>query len=363
MQRKIEIIKENTRNMHLLIVDTQNDGISSAEESLGDFFGTTSYKSGLKESYIFFRTQTQKPVDLILIHFNALESGVVEFVRKVREKDPAMQIIVTSSLESCKPLEELLLYGMAAIMKTPYREEELLMVFERVVSQISEKKLLDFYLNQLEIMAKESVARKNEIRKLTKTQESRTPKLALQEKETPKEESKISLVEKYQIRSSVGEMENVDVNELDVFGSEKIQQFRDEIAEYEAALCNVDHKNTGALRGVLHEVLEALRVLVRTINTLGVFPVAQNAAANLIEFVDTLSDAQLQDEDKRELFIDILIAMLADFDTWINLVFIRQNAQNIHYFDASFANTCLELEMIFKEESVKASDEDTLEFF
>ncbi len=253
---------------------------------------------------------------------------------------------------------------MAALIQSPCEDEELLVVFERVVSQISEKKLLDFYVNQLEMMAKESVARKNEIRKLTKTQESRTPKLGTQEKEVIQEEPKISLVEKYQIRSSVGEMENVDVNELDSFGSDKIQQFREEIAEYEAALCGVDHSNTPALRGVLHEVLEALRVLVCTINTLGVFPVAQNAATNLIEFVDGLSDAQLQDEDKRELFIDILIAMLADFDTWINLVFIKQNAQNIHYFDASFANTCLELEMIFKEDAtVKVSDEDTLEFF
>ncbi len=104
MKRKIEIIKENARNMHLLIVQSNRDTEPFYKEKFEEFFGTTSTKYGLKESYLFFRTQTQKPVDLIVIHYNDLEGGVVEFVRKVREKEPAMQIIVVSSLDSCKPL-------------------------------------------------------------------------------------------------------------------------------------------------------------------------------------------------------------------------------------------------------------------
>ena len=48
---------------------------------------------------------------------------------------------------------------------------------------------------------------------------------------------------------------------------------------------------------------------------------------------------------------------------WIDLVFISKKTDNIHYFDASFANTCLELEMIFKVNEKKINDEDILEFF
>ena len=55
--------------------------------------------------------------------------------------------------------------------------------------------------------------------------------------------------------------------------------------------------------------------------------------------------------------------MLEDFDKWIDLVFISKKTDNIHYFDASFANTCLELEMIFKSKDNIKYDDDNLEFF
>ena len=59
--------------------------------------------------------------------------------------------------------------------------------------------------------------------------------------------------------------------------------------------------------------------------------------------------------------IDGLLFLLTDINDWIILVFVQRVASNINYFDASFANGCMEVEMIFAPED--DDDEDGLDFF
>ena len=62
------------------------------------------------------------------------------------------------------------------------------------------------------------------------------------------------------------------------------------------------------------------------------------------------------------MFVEILIGLGKDLELWIKEIFIKRDAQDIHYFDASFANNCLELEIIFHKNELEESADD-LEFF
>jgi len=360
MAKKLEIIKEDARELNLLILST-SEGLSELNSiNYEELFKGFVVKNSPQEAYLYFRSNA---VDMIVIDFDSEQSSAMgEFMRKVRERDSDIQIILMSEESSCRELSELLFYGVGSLLIKPFTKEQELDALHRSVALIHERKLLEFYVNQLEAITKESIARKSAQLKQKKSQQNQSD-VEQSQKDEPIQSD--TLVDKYKIRNSVNEMENIDVNELDMLGSERIQHFRENIIEYESKLCSVDHKDTPALRAELHKVLEGLRDLVRTINVLGVFSIASNAAVNLIEFVENLEDSAFEDEEKRELFLDILISMMGDFDRWINLVFIEQTAQNIHYFDASFANTCLELEMIFKDTKSQShkEDEETLEFF
>jgi len=55
------------------------------------------------------------------------------------------------------------------------------------------------------------------------------------------------------------------------------------------------------------------------------------------------------------------MSVLEDLYNWIDMVFVQKNTDNVNYFDASFSNTCLELENIFESET--SQDDDSLDFF
>lgn len=356
MDRAIgQIIKEDAKNVHLLIVEDDFVMQELYHRIFDGLFEKFVIKDNGVDAYEYYKKQSYSPVDLIITDTHMPQMDGIELVEKIRKKDFDVHIIVMTIEKDFNIMKSYVLNGVDAILPKPYDEKITMKVMQRTLHKISEKKLLELYIDQLELMAKESVALKSAALKKRIGQE-RVPKLKknFQEK---------GLKDKYKIRESIHHMEDVDVEELDTFGREKIDTFRENIANYEQALCSVEVSNDmNALRTAVTEVLDGLFTLVQALNVLGAFPVAANAAIHLVKFMASLDDSVFQDSAKRTLFIDILLAMLGDFDKWIDTVFVSRTANNIHYFDASFANTCLELEMVFKTESVK-EEADSLEFF
>jgi len=358
MEKNItQMIKEDAKNINILIAEDDLTMQALYRRLFDGLFCNFVMKNNGAEAYEYFCDKKNKSIDLILTdNYMPIMNGM-EFVQKIREIDFNVRIIVMTSEEDLNTMRAYMLSGVDAILPKPYNEELTMKVLQRTLHHINEKKLLEHYVEQLELMARENVARKSEAFKKRDATEERVPKLKKNQtqEQTP--------VQKYMIRESVNDMENVHVSDLDMIGKDKIYDFREKIADYEFLLCSVDVKNIPSLRSALKIALEGIRELIVALDMMGEFPVASNAAKNLIFFVENLKDEALTSLDKKELFIDILVSMLEDFDKWIELVFISQKTDNIHYFDASFANTCLELEMIFKSDMYDTDDENSLEFF
>ena len=359
----VQMIKEDGKHIRVLIAEDDLVMQAFYRRMFDGMFETLIIKDNGAEAYEYFCDKKNKPVDLIITdNYIPIMDGM-ELVQKIRERDFGVRIIVVTIEVDYNLMHDYMLSGVDAILPKPYNEELTMKVLHRTLHYINEKKLLEHYVEQLEWMARENIVRKSAELKQRGDVIERTPKLKKNVPEIVPEQKEQTLEEKYMIRNSINDMEHVDVDSLDIIGQERIELFQEEISDLEFALCAVEDGDIPALRVALMKVLEGIRGLVRTINVLGVFPIAANAATNLIRFIEKLDNSELEDSAKRELFIDILISMLQDFDKWIDMVFISRRTENIHYFDASFANTCLELEMIFKVKEHKKSDAEVLEFF
>lgn len=366
MEKNIaQMIKEDAKGINILIAEDDLTMQALYRRLFAGLFCNFVIKNNGAEAYEYFCDKKNKPVDLILTDNNMPIMGGMELVQKIREIDFNVRIVVITSEEDLNLMRDYILNGVDAILPKPYNEKLTMKVLQRILHYINEKKLLEHYVEQLELMARENVARKSEQLKKRIPGEERVPKLKKAEVTNAEQPSKqdTTLVQKYMIRESVSNMENADVDDFDIIGRDKMDDFREKIADYEFLLCSVEDEDISALRVALKTVLEGIRELIAGLDMIGEFPVAANAAKNLIFFVENLKDEALLSPDKKELFIDILVTMLEDFDKWIEMVFLSKQTDNIHYFDASFANTCLELEMIFKPQANSVDDENSLEFF
>lgn len=74
------------------------------------------------------------------------------------------------------------------------------------------------------------------------------------------------------------------------------------------------------------------------------------------------TDLSAMEDGKRKVLVKMLGLIHEDLKNWWESVFIRQDAQNIHYLDSSLFSSCLQVEMALEEKKV-AEDDDDFELF
>ena len=85
------------------------------------------------------------------------------------------------------------------------------------------------------------------------------------------------------------------------------------------------------------------------------------AIKTLIEFLRNLGEKEFKSDNLKNL-VSQLLNLLNDLSSWREIIFIKQEAIDIHYLDASLLSSCLQLEAIF-EENKEVDEGDDLEFF
>jgi len=149
---------------------------------------------------------------------------------------------------------------------------------------------------------------------------------------------------------------------LDSMIFDKIEEFVEQLDQYNALLYGLEDIDTNDIHNQLAEINEILSIFYDSVNSLSAFPIIVRTFNQLMEFLNSLNNEQLEDRDKRVMLVKMLIGLGDDLENWIKTIFIEQTTDDIHYFDASFANNCIEIEALFCEEELE-SDEDDLEFF
>lgn len=109
-------------------------------------------------------------------------------------------------------------------------------------------------------------------------------------------------------------------------------------------------------------VADALEVYNEVIDAMIEFQHLAFAIESLIEFLRKLDENKLKDEKTKKMIL-LLTNMISDLASWRKTIFIKQEANDIHYLDSSLLSSCLQIEMIFNDKEIKEEDENELELF
>ncbi len=111
----------------------------------------------------------------------------------------------------------------------------------------------------------------------------------------------------------------------------------------------------------IQKVSELFLDYVEVIEELVEFEHLAYAIVSLANFLANLEESQL-DEKKIKKLTTLLLSLISDLSSWRVNLFVKQEANDIHYLDSSLLSSCLQIESIFAEEKT-SEEEDNLEFF
>ena len=352
MQKTInEIVKEYAKSMSILVVDDEDMLLDVYARIFKDIFFKVDTASNGLEAYDKWVKNNDK-YDIVITDIIMPKMDGFELIKKIRLKSHDQRIIILSAMFDMNEMRDIISLGIDGIMLKPYDHEAMFQVLERVLKIIHNAKMVNMQLKQLKLMAKDNVDLKASIKKVEQTNPNKKPTSANK-----------SLENKYSIRDTLkGTDSQTLVSTIDYYDMDKIELFQDNLEKYESIIYSLASSNASQTKEQLGVAAEGLNELINLLNNFGVFSVTINATENLVAFIKNIDEKLLEDIDKKELLEDTFLAILEDLNNWIDTVFVKKEAANINYFDASFANTCLELESIFTAEKLE-EEEESLEFF
>lgn len=346
-------VQKLAKNASILIVDDSKVSLEMYRLMLDELFLNTYTAVNGKEAYDLWM-EKEKNIDIILTDMVMPVMDGNELISKIRKESNSQRIMVLSGLENLNEMRDIIDHGVDGIMLKPFKEEKVFPILLRVLSMVKAKKILKQQYIQLRVLSKENVSLKNDAIKIQE--------IPLSEEVTSKAEDK----SKYAIRKSfIKDQEKTEdfFESLDYENIDDADKLQYELEDMEAKLFHL--KKSDNLEDIRLVILESTNIFIALkifMEKLHSFEVASDASSNLVEYIENLDFSVMEDESKRSLFLEVYISMFEDIYKWIKIVFVDNDKENINYFDASFANSCLELEAVFSGNMIE-EDDCELEFF
>jgi DNA-binding NtrC family response regulator len=130
----------------ILIVDDELGARESLEVILEETYHTLSVGSGEEALKALQKT----PVDLIILDVNMPDMDGLEVLRKVKEQDEEIDVVMVSALNLARKAAEAIKLGAYDYMTKPYEPEDLLSTVERVIGKQKLRREVDFLRKEVE---------------------------------------------------------------------------------------------------------------------------------------------------------------------------------------------------------------------
>ncbi len=130
----------------ILIVDDEPGARESLEVILEDDYQLLSVGGGQEA----LETFQKKPVDLILLDVNMPDMDGLAVLRKIKEKDEEIDVIMVSALNQARKAVESIKLGAYDYITKPYEPEDILSTVNRVISKQKLYKELDLLRREVE---------------------------------------------------------------------------------------------------------------------------------------------------------------------------------------------------------------------
>ena len=420
-KNKIQQMKENTRELNILVVEDNKVFHAMYKKLLAGYFQHyTIAMDGLEGLKLY--EKNPKKYDIIISDHQMPNMDGLEMITQIKHINPDAHVIFITGTSEIEILTEVSHLSIDAIISKPLNKLQLLAKIDDIAKKIIDKRDMEAYVAQLEdinhsIWTFKDILRKkikplsfipetkalyaelevliNKPISLIKAEDALSIEDVISEKEedfdvekamqeykeegvqeisspapSPEvsQESQPEVEGRFKdIRYSVVDKISAEefVSEIDEGTFSELDDFREDLDNFNMLLNDMSLCEPSHFYGYLDQVAAFYHRLFQTINAFVVFGAIENTFKEFANFIENIQREQIEDIEKQNILIDALFALSDDLSKWIDIVFYERNTDNIHYFDASFANTCLEIESMFHNQEAEAAedDEELLEFF
>jgi two-component system chemotaxis response regulator CheY len=138
----------------------------------------------------------------------------------------------------------------------------------------------------------------------------------------------------------------------------KIEDLSDLEDRIDQALISFENNpNTDTTELLSEEIMEYVDVIEMLVH----FQHLAYALKTLANAIKNIKQEQMQEKEVKK-FTTLSLHLLHDLSLWRENIFIKQEANDIHYLDSSLLSSCLQIEAIFEKEKIE-EDEDDFELF
>lgn len=130
----------------ILVVDDELGARQSLEVILEDDYRVLSAESGREALEVLQR----ESIDLILLDVNMPDMDGLEVLRRIREQDEALDVIMVSALNLARKAVDAIKLGAYDYITKPYEPEDILSTVHRVISKQKLHRELDFLRREVE---------------------------------------------------------------------------------------------------------------------------------------------------------------------------------------------------------------------
>jgi len=240
-------------------------------------------------------------------------------------------------------------YCLDGFLPIPFDRDKVYRFLYRVLKRLTISKELNVYIEDLE----------NQLFTLpTQTIEEKPKEQVAQAKKIEKDREKDIRFSQTEKISAAEFMNSLDDSIID-----KVENIEVELDALIGIVYRIENADASSSITIVREnvkpIIENVFILVES---MGYFDVAARAFGTLNKFLAALSENEFENEAGKNLFITMFLAVINDIEKWLQVIFIDQSTEDIHYLDASFSSNILEIEQVFLE-CDDDDDDDDLEFF
>jgi YesN/AraC family two-component response regulator len=385
LEQTMKMVREYAADMKVLVVEDEQDLLDIYVRMFGRFFKICdTAKDGQSALDIWLKNPAY--YDLIITDVDMPRMTGLQLIQVIREKSLSQSIIVITGNKDLSTNQDVAYNYVDAILPKPFQLKKITPLLSRVLKKISDQKDLDIYLQQLEQFSTDSINTKMNVKTLVDKLESSE---SLDKNDIVKDIENISKTKNEEIQEVEHKLTSTQLNDirysvetekmtslefmelLDDTIIDKTEALLEHIDIFITVLYDIEKKTPSAAVEKLQLLQNILTELYKILEAVGLFDILVRATKSLIEFLASITEQQMSDENKKSLFVDIMLGLIKDMESWINNVFFLKNADNINYFDASFSNNCMEFVALFNEEDIVSDieeeddddDDDDLEFF
>lgn len=165
------------------------------------------------------------------------------------------------------------------------------------------------------------------------------------------------------IRRSVHEEISVEefLEELDDQYSEDVEDIFEYLKELSVLIYTLESSTLKESIPTLHAIITYFTRIDEKIQKIGLSGTLHRSFENLLVFLHNVNVTLLETQKECILLSQMLQGLVQDLKSWARILFVDKTANNVNYFDASFAENCLAIEATFSDEEIE--DESDLEFF